>query len=255
MSIYVTGDCHADFTKFSTTAFPEQKEMTKDDFVIVCGDFGIWNNDPEERWWLQWLNDKPFTTLFVTGNHENFDRLYSNEFEAVDFHGGKAKKIRDSIYCLMRGNVFELQGKKFFCFGGASSHDIDDGIIDPADFKSEVEMKKHCKKMENEGKYMFRIKGRSWWPEELPSQEEMDFGLKTLEDSNFKVDFIVSHCAPQHIATYLGGSLYKPDCLTQYFNEIDAKTTFKKWVFGHFHDNLQIMKDYILLYEQIIRIV
>ena len=37
--IYVTGDCHADFTRFNTKIFPEQYEMTKDDYVIICGDF------------------------------------------------------------------------------------------------------------------------------------------------------------------------------------------------------------------------
>ena len=31
--IFVTGDCHGEFQKFSTAAFPEQKEMTKDDIV------------------------------------------------------------------------------------------------------------------------------------------------------------------------------------------------------------------------------
>ena len=30
--IYITGDCHADFTKFNTKIFPEQYEMTKDDY-------------------------------------------------------------------------------------------------------------------------------------------------------------------------------------------------------------------------------
>lgn len=40
--LYITGDAHAEWAnKFSTDAFPEQKEMTRDDFVIVCGDFGI----------------------------------------------------------------------------------------------------------------------------------------------------------------------------------------------------------------------
>ena len=39
--IYVTGDCHADFTRFNTKIFPEQYEMTKDDYVIICGDFGV----------------------------------------------------------------------------------------------------------------------------------------------------------------------------------------------------------------------
>ena len=42
--IYITGDCHAEFNRFSTKRFPAQKEMTKEDFVIVCGDFsGIWD--------------------------------------------------------------------------------------------------------------------------------------------------------------------------------------------------------------------
>ena len=75
--IYVTGDCHGDFRKFSTDSFPEQKEMTKDDIVIVCGDFGaIWDSDGMSRfesYWLNWLDEKPFTTVFVDGNHENFD--------------------------------------------------------------------------------------------------------------------------------------------------------------------------------------
>ena len=79
--IYVTGDCHGNFQKFSTEQFPEQQKLTKDDYVIVCGDFGgVWNYEKEsnnEKYWLDWLNDKPFTTLFVDGNHENFDRLYN----------------------------------------------------------------------------------------------------------------------------------------------------------------------------------
>lgn len=79
--IYITGDCHREFGRFSTKNFPEQKEMTKDDFVIICGDFGgIWDKDKEskeEKYYLDWLAGKPFTTLFVDGNHENFDRLYS----------------------------------------------------------------------------------------------------------------------------------------------------------------------------------
>ncbi len=79
--IYITGDCHRNFERFNTENFPEQKEMTKDDYVIICGDFGgVWDKDvsgKEEAWWLNWLEKKPFTTLFVDGNHENFDRLYS----------------------------------------------------------------------------------------------------------------------------------------------------------------------------------
>ena len=54
--IFVTGDCHSEFQKLSTAAFPEQREMTKDDIVIICGDFGaVWNADGisnSEAYWL-----------------------------------------------------------------------------------------------------------------------------------------------------------------------------------------------------------
>ncbi len=127
--IYITGDCHADFSRFSTAIFPEQREMTKEDYVIICGDFGgVWTKgeeSPREKWDLNWLEDKSFTTLFVDGNHENFDRLYSYPVEK--WHGGKVHKIRDSVIHLMRGQVFEIEDRKIFTFGGASSHDVQGG--------------------------------------------------------------------------------------------------------------------------------
>jgi predicted phosphodiesterase len=123
--IYITGDCHREFTKLTTGKFPQQKEMTKDDFVIICGDFGgIWDRDKEsreERYILNWLEGKPFTTLFVDGNHENFDRLYAYPLE--EWHGGKVHKIRPSVIHLMRGQVFNIDGKSIFTFGDAKSHD------------------------------------------------------------------------------------------------------------------------------------
>lgn len=53
--------------------------MTKDDYVIICGDFGgVWDEGKMETVLLDWLDSKSFTTLFVDGNHENFDRLYAS---------------------------------------------------------------------------------------------------------------------------------------------------------------------------------
>ena len=122
--IYVTGDTHIpiDINKLNTKNFPQQKNMTKYDFVIVCGDFGgVWNGDNEEKFWLKWLRDKNFTTLFADGNHENFHML--SEYPVEVFGGGKVHKINDSVYHLMRGEVYTLDEKKFFVMGGASSHD------------------------------------------------------------------------------------------------------------------------------------
>ena len=250
--VYITGDCHADFHRFSTDRFPEQKEMTRDDIVIVCGDFGLWNDSEEERYWLKWLSDKPFTTVFVDGNHENFDRLYGKEFPVVDFHGGKAHQIREHIFHLMRGYVFEFEGKKFFAFGGASSHDIQDGILDADDFDSPHDFYQAIKQWYAQGK-LFRINHVSWWKQELPSKEELAFGLQTLIRNDNKVDFIISHCCPQEIASLCG--FREPDILTSWFNMVAYTVQFDKWFFGHYHDERQIMGKFIMLYEKIERIL
>lgn len=252
--IYITGDCHADWRKFSIDSFPEQREMTKGDFVIVCGDFGIWHDTPTERWWLRWLSEKPFTTLFVDGNHENFDRLYSAEFDVVDFHGGRAHKIRENVYHLMRGNIFTLCGKKIFAFGGASSHDINDGILNPDDYASYKELTDDYNKRTRRGE-MLRINHLSWWEQELPTRDEMDFGMKMLEEHGNKVDYIVTHCCPQQVASLFSNGFYTPDYLTSYFNVIADTVKFDKWFFGHYHDNQAVMSKFIMLYEQIVRVV
>ena len=44
--IYVTGDIHSEPDRFNTENFPEQKEMTRDDYVIICGDFGLVRERP-----------------------------------------------------------------------------------------------------------------------------------------------------------------------------------------------------------------
>ena len=250
--VYVTGDCHADFHKFTTDNFPDQKQMSRDDLVIVCGDFGIWNNDPEEKYWLKWLNNKPFTTVFVDGNHENFDRLYSGEFKTVDFCGGKAHQIKPHIFHLMRGHMFTFGGKKFWCFGGASSHDISDGILDADDFLTPGEFIAEIRQWYKLNK-MFRINHVSWWEQELPSQEEMDFGMKVLEDNNFETDYIITHCCPQDVASAMG--FHGSDRLTMYFNEVARKTQFHRWYFGHYHGEESVWGRFVLHYDKIERIL
>lgn len=251
--VYVTGDCHGSYKKFSVKNFPEQKDMTRDDIVIVCGDFGIWHDNKEERYWLKWLSQKKFTLVFVDGNHENFDRLYSGEFPAVDFHGGKAHKIRENIYHLMRGYVFEFDGKKFFAFGGASSHDIQDGILDRDNFDSDHEFYDTLKRWDKLQK-CFRVNHLSWWKQELPTEDEMAFGLQTLNRNNNKVDYVISHCCPQYVITLLC-SFYEADALTRWFNTVAYTVQFDKWFFGHYHDNRQIMGKFVMLYDKIERVL
>ena len=71
--IYLTGNTHGDFSRFSLDAFPEQEYMTTDGYVRICGDFGgIWCGDERDDKALDALEQLPFTVLFVSGNHEDF---------------------------------------------------------------------------------------------------------------------------------------------------------------------------------------
>ncbi|MDY3798120.1 MAG: metallophosphoesterase [Bacilli bacterium] len=103
--IYITGDCHGGFDRFENDKF---SNLTKNDYVIICGDFGgIWDQNKRaryERKRIKQLSKMKFTTLFVDGNHENFDRLYS--YPIIEWHGGKVHKINSSIFSFnARGNL------------------------------------------------------------------------------------------------------------------------------------------------------
>ena len=243
--IYITGDTHSNFLRFTEEKFPIQTEMTKDDYIIICGDFGgVWTFEEEskrEREALDWLNNKNFTTLFVDGNHENYTRLYNYPIE--EWKGGKVHKIRDSVLHLMRGEIFDIDNKKIFAFGGARSHDIQDGILNLDEEEKIYEYRKR-------GAY-FRIRDFSWWDLELPTKEEMKNGINNLEKVNYKVDYIISHCCPTSVQALINPT-YKRDILTDYLQQISEKCTFKRWYFGHYHDYKQINSQFTLLYENIV---
>lgn len=226
--IWVTGDTHGEFSRLSGGNFRDGKQATKDDYVIILGDFGLWHDCPSERYRLDWLNDRPFTTLFVDGNHENFDRLYSDEFEEMPFCQGKVHKIRDSVLHLQRGHVFTMQNHSFFVMGGASSHDVSGGIYQRG------ELTPHKKKrLQMEG-LPWRVEHESWWPQEMPSEEELRFGEQTLKAHNMKVDFVLSHCLPVSVQSLFGYT--DPDALNFWFETMLAEgLTFRSWFAGHYH--------------------
>lgn len=250
--IYVTGDTHTDWmSRLNMESFPEQREMTKDDYVIILGDFGIWDNSKREKYALNWLDTRSFTTLFVSGNHENYDML--DEMPVSEWHGGKVNFIRPSVIHLRRGQIFEIAGKTFFAFGGASSHDIQDGILDPTD----PEFKKKKKLLDKDPYSLYRVKGKSWWEQELPSEEEMTEGIQNLEKYGNKVDYILTHCPYNSVLSQMESmdGTHQFDRLTDYLQGIREKVGFGHWLFGHMHVN-QMFRDEraVCLYEQIVRI-
>lgn len=226
--IFITGDTHIpdDVHKLNTTNFPRQKELSKSDYVIICGDFGgVWYPEDskyhkEDLYWRKWFDEKPFTTLFVDGNHENHVLL--SKLPEVEMFGGIVGKVNDSVYHLKRGQVYTIEGKKFFCFGGAKSTDRE-----------------------------WRVEGLSWWPEEMPTKQEMDYGLETLKKHDYKVDYIISHCAPSLIQWEMD-SRFDNDALTNYFDTVAARVNFKSWFFGHYHRTEIIKEKFIALFDAVV---
>lgn len=221
--IYITGDTHipVDIQKLSTKRFSEQRTLTKEDFLIICGDFGgIWDDSNEEHYWLKWLKNKTFTTLFIDGNHENFDRL--NALPLVSFGGKQAHQVDEGIYHLLRGQVYTIEGKTFFTMGGASSHDRD-----------------------------IRTEGKNWWSQELPDEQEFTTAKESLLSYDNKVDYILTHAAPTTIQKALAPH-YAPDRLTEFLEVLSYQTNYKKWFFGHYHQDKTIDEKHIALFDTII---
>lgn len=247
--VFATGDCHGNFQRFGRKYFPEQTGMSRNDYVIICGDFGgLWDGSAQENHWLDWLNDKPWTTLWVDGNHENYTML--NALPVEEWHGGKVHRVRPNILHLMRGQLYEIEGHTFFTMGGARSHDIEDGILNPAapDFWERRRL------LNLHGRKRYRILGLSWWPEEMPSDEEYIVALEMLERAGWQVDYIITHCAPTSIALSMSRH-NEADALSDFLELVNKRMDYHYWLFGHFHDNRKIDDKHILLWEQTVQII
>ena len=221
--IYVTGDIHApiDTPKLNTTQWPEQKHLTRNDYLVVCGDMGlVWDGSNTDKFWQRWFEDKPFTTLFVDGNHENHPMLA--QYPVEEWKGGKVHKVQSHVLHLMRGQVFDIDGTTLFAMGGASSHDKE-----------------------------YRVEGLSWWPEELPSDAESEEAIKNLEANNWQVDLVVSHCTADSVQERLA-YWYEHDKLTNFFEAVvHDKLDYRHWYFGHYHHDTDVDALHTCLYQRI----
>lgn len=227
MSLYITGDTHGDidFHKLNTCNFPEQKSMSPEtDFVLVCGDFGaVWDGGKNDKYLQKWYNEKPWTTLFVDGNHEQHDLL--DGYPVADWCGGEVHKISDKIIHLMRGQIYTIEGKTFFTMGGATSHDK-----------------------------MYRKEGVSWWTREMPSDEEYEEGLQNFNKIGNKVDYIISHCAPDQLQGQIA-YWYEHDKLTNYLELVRQTVEFDHWYCGHYHIDKDFGSKYTVLYNKVVKLL
>lgn len=236
MNIYLTGDTHGRYERFDkkfVQAFGDTKSLPDfkpDDIVIVTGDCGVLFSplhvqldtlaSSEEV--IKEVGKLPFTLAYVDGNHENFE--LTNEFPIEQWNGGKIHRISDNCIHLMRGQVFNINGKRIFTFGGARSTDK-----------------------------IYRQEHISWWSEEMPSEAEEEEATSNIELAGWKVDYAITHCAPSGVQ-FMIDTYYETDACTNFLNSIAMKLDFERWYFGHYHENRNISDKYTLLYESIIKL-
>ena len=182
----------------------------------------------------------------MDGNHENFDLLAKYQISYNKTFQAPIQMIRPSVYHLLRGEIYTIEGSTFFVMGGASSHDISDGILDP----NKSDYHKILCEFHQKGLYNYRVLRKSYWPQELPSDEEIERARNNLSKHNNCVDYILTHCIPGVLIKELREMKEIPssrvvlDRLTTFFDEIylEEQYEFKVWYAGHLH--------YHFLFEQ-----
>lgn len=218
--LFVTGDTHGgiDMSKLNSRHF-RNTDLTKEDILVIMGDAGfVWNGGGEEKFWQKFLDDKPWTTFCVLGNHEAYHLI--EQLPIVDFHGAPARKVNDSIYYAISGEVYNLCGKKCLVVNGADSHDK-----------------------------AFRKEGISWWEQERITQDDINKALISLAQHNDKVDFIFSHTGGTEVNRMLG---FKPTHSDFMLDLVLNTADYDQHFCGHYHidklcDKSRILYDDIML--------
>lgn len=219
--VYITGDMHGDVTRWCDS---EMKRLKEGDTLIVLGDFGfIWTGRPKEKKDLEYLGSRKFSIGFLDGTHENFDLL--KRCRKTVWNGGKVHRISGNLFHMMRGQIFTLEGKKFFTFGGGESPDIE--------YRAEKE----------------------WWREELPSPDEMREGAENLDELGGKVDYVLTHEPPSLVKSAMlmrRGNTDRVNKLSGYLEELNSSLEFDHWYFGSVHEDRTVTPRHTALFKRVI---
>lgn len=218
--IFITGDTHGDID-YKKLLILKEKNLSCDDYLIICGDAGICWSPFDFARFLRLYNDIGCTIIFVDGNHENFDML--NMCDLVEYKGALMHQIDEHIFHVLRGEIMTLESKTFFCLGGAVSIDK-----------------------------MYRTPRLSWWPEEEITYHDIDNAIANLAKVDNKVDYVVTHCCDTK--TVLKAFGFRRDACTDQLMFIDKVVDYKHWFFGHYHFDRKINEKKTCLYQEIVEL-
>lgn len=221
--IIITGDTHADISRILKI---DDSEMTKNDIVIILGDFGvIWGDSERTEYCLKVLGEKNFTTAFLDGNHENFVEIARLE-KTIFWNNGYVGLLPHGVIHLLRGEIYNINDKRIGVCGGANSVDL-----------------------------WHRTEGISWWREEEITNNDINKFMTIAEEYDNKVDIMLSHDAPASIIPivklYSGVNDGEISNSQKQLEKINQIIDIKKWYFGHWHIDKKIDDKFECLYKKI----
>ena len=219
--ILITGDVHGDIGRFSDRRL---RRLKNGDFLIVCGDLGlIWDGSEREKKVLKKLGKRRYGILFVEGAHENFDEL--EKYGTEEWHGGLTRPISGNLRHLIRGHVFDIDGKKVFAFGGGSGEY--NGGRAPCSEEAAVRY-------------------------ELPDEAELAASDERLAKVGNEVDYIVTYEPPVTIAEFLDQKVSATDTVGVYLDRKRGGVKYGMWFFGKHHINKPVPPKFTALFDNII---
>ena len=122
----------------------------------------------------------------------------------------------------MRGQVYTIEKKKIFTFGGGHSQD--------KDFRENTD----------------------WWEREQPTHQEIMEGIANLKENSYDIDYIITHEPPSSLKDCLGVDVLQRIEMHAFFEEIIKICRYKKWFFGKCHIDKRIPLSFYAVFNSII---
>ena len=217
--VYVTGDLHGDKERLLS---PRMKKLKKNDVLLVCGDFGfVWDGSKEENRLLKWISNRPYKLLFVEGTHENFGLLA--EYPEEELFEGRVRRLGKNLYQMLKGQVFTIEGKRFFAFGGGDLSGSED-----------------------------HVEGLNWRVGEHATDDEVAEARGNLDKTNWSVDYIITHDATSKVRGFLNVEDDQFTLLETFLDEVGQNCSFNRWFFGNYHLDRVVSPLYTAVFKSVI---
>lgn len=209
--IYLLSDPHGGEYASGLAAY--RRTYRPGDLLILLGDTELaFRATEENRRFTEEFLALPFPVAIIDGNHENYPWLRS--FPTEQWCGGTVHRLTEQIVCLQRGEIYEIENKRFFVMGGCKS----------------------SAKWKEMG---------LWYPEEEPSAAEITHARANLAHHGNRVDYVLTH-------KFERGDDPESPTLAGLCAWIEANVAYAHWFEGHHHKKERIGEKLTRIFDELV---